>query len=391
MLNIITDDLIDNELHQNDANFIFNELNKINFKDYRLVTLNDSINNSNEIYYYFISSYYHFGFSKNGVIKIPIKKEYEFIFHLKNVKIVFLTTHEPDDFDSIEKLTYYIKENNFNENNFIVVNNNSNLSQYQKELNTDITFYNSNLCLIHEVNLMINHKINFLIDKPKTFCCYVRRSRVHRKILLSYLIKHKLIDDCDWSYLKLDDEFLNNNLYQVSFGENFLNKDDFIQFCQYVNIPNKISEYESHIQNFNHNNMIDWDVTYINNSYQYSYINLVTETLFSSGEIHITEKSIKPFFFFQIPIFMATPNHVKTLRHKFNFDMFDDIIDHSYDSETNHRLRFFMIVEQIKKIHKIKILLPEIYENLRNRLIINQNLVLEILKNNQDYNFFKNL
>ena len=71
--------------------------------------------------------------------------------------------------------------------------------------------------------------------------------------------------------------------------------------------------------------------------------------------------------------------------------MFDDIIDHSYDSETNHRIRFFMIVEQIKKIHNIKILLPEIYENLRNRLIINQNLVLEILKNNKDYNFFKNL
>jgi len=389
MLNIITDDLIDSELHQNDPNFIFSEFNKINFEDYRLVTLNDAINNSNQNYYYFISSYYTFGYGKNGAIKIPIKKEYEFILHLTNVIVVFLTTHEPDDFKSISKLISYINDNNLSEYNFILVNNNSNLSHYKKILNTNVKFYNSNLCLIHEVNLLVRHKVNFLVNKPKIFSCYVRRCRIHRKILLSYLIKNNLIDECDWSYLKYDDEFLSNDLFELNFNENFLIESDLFQFCE--NVPDKISEYESHIQNFNHNNIIDWDATYVNNSYQYSYINLVTETLFNSGEIHITEKSIKPFFFFQIPIFMATPNHVKTLRDKFNFDMFDDIIDHSYDSETNHRLRFFMIVEQIKKIHNIKILLPEIYENLRNRLIINQNLVLEILKNNQDYDFFKNL
>ena len=389
MLNIITDDLIDSELHQNNPHFIFSEFNKINFEDYRLVTLNDSINNPNQTYYYFISSYYTFGYGKNGAIKIPIKKEYEFILHLTNVIVVFLTTHEPDDFKSISKLISYIKDNNLNENNFILVNNNSNLSHYKKILNTNVKFYNSNLCLIHEVNLLVRHKVNFLVNKPKIFSCYVRRRRIHRKILLSYLIKNNLIDDCDWSYLKNNDEFLDDDLFEFNSNENFLIESDLFQFCE--NVPDKISEYESHIKNFNHNNIIDWDATYINNSYQYSYINLVTETLFSSGEIHITEKSIKPFFFFQIPIFMATLNHVKTLRDKFNFDMFDDIIDHSYDSETNHRLRFFMIVEQIKKIHNIKILLPEIYKNLRNRLIINQNLVLEILKNNKDYDFFKNL
>ena len=62
-------------------------------------------------------------------------------------------------------------------------------------------------------------------------------------------------------------------------------------------------------------------------TFKNSYVNIVTETDFSDDVIHITEKSLKPFYYYQLPIFVAPHNHLSELRKIYGFDMFDDIID----------------------------------------------------------------
>jgi len=48
-------------------------------------------------------------------------------------------------------------------------------------------------------------------------------------------------------------------------------------------------------------------------------------------EIFISEKSLKPFAYRQIPIWFAVPGTVQEVRD-LGFDVFDDVIDHSYDT-----------------------------------------------------------
>jgi hypothetical protein len=88
-----------------------------------------------------------------------------------------------------------------------------------------------------------------------------------------------------------------------------------------------------------------------------AFVNFVMETAFERGlgvlsswqTVLISEKSIKPFAYGQVPIFVSYYQQLKYLR-KFGFDLFDDIIDHSYDNEPDPLLRIKLCVDQLEKI-----------------------------------------
>ena len=89
-----------------------------------------------------------------------------------------------------------------------------------------------------------------------------------------------------------------------------------------------------------------------------SFVNFVMETGFErSVSLHtwsvpfFTEKSIKPFAWGQLPIFVSHAGFLQKIRD-FGFDLFDDIIDHSYDSEPDPRIRIKLCVDQLEKICK---------------------------------------
>lgn len=61
--------------------------------------------------------------------------------------------------------------------------------------------------------------------------------------------------------------------------------------------------------------------------------------------IFVTEKSYKAFAWHQFPIWYAVPGLVGKLREA-GFDLFDDIIDHSYDKETDPETRMEKVVAE---------------------------------------------
>ena len=63
----------------------------------------------------------------------------------------------------------------------------------------------------------------------------------------------------------------------------------------------------------------------------------------------MTEKSYKCFALYQIPIWLAPYRAVACYR-ALGFDVFDDIIDHSYDLEINPARRIYMVADQVQKI-----------------------------------------
>jgi len=65
--------------------------------------------------------------------------------------------------------------------------------------------------------------------------------------------------------------------------------------------------------------------------------------------IFLTEKTFKTFDLYQIPMWFAVPGTVDQVR-QLGFDLFDDVIDHSYDTETDPTTRLDLIMDQIKQL-----------------------------------------
>ena len=129
--------------------------------------------------------------------------------------------------------------------------------------------------------------------------------------------------------------------------------------------------------------------TYIN-----SYVNITTESVFNRlpNTVHISEKSFKPFFYYQFPIFVASQGHVKQMKEEYGLDFFDDIIDHSYDDEFDHKKRLIMIIEEIKRLSTVKNELIDFYKSNRDRFENNKKIIINLLEYIQkDYLFFENI
>jgi hypothetical protein len=78
----------------------------------------------------------------------------------------------------------------------------------------------------------------------------------------------------------------------------------------------------------------------------------VTKHLIHHHRPGMTEKSYKCFALFQIPIWLAPYRAVACYR-QLGFDVFDDIIDHSYDLEPDPEQRIVMVADQIEKITEL--------------------------------------
>ena len=78
--------------------------------------------------------------------------------------------------------------------------------------------------------------------------------------------------------------------------------------------------------------------------YSDSRIEIVNETAFFAKGIFVTEKFLNSVYGYNLPIVLSTPGTVDYLRQH-GFDMFDDVIDHSYDSICDPLQRIFAAIE----------------------------------------------
>jgi hypothetical protein len=164
----------------------------------------------------------------------------------------------------------------------------------------------------------------------------------------------------------------------------------------FLNIEQKKSIYEEQYEWFDdrdNTDYINWGETYETLSYKNSYFNITTETEFDTTEIHVTEKSFKPFVAFQFPLILASPGHIHEIRKRYDFDWFDDVIDHSYDNIQNNRDRIFAFANEIKRINDNKNFFIEFYKNNKQRFIMNNLKSMEYAKSslNLDVLFLLNL
>ena len=180
-------------------------------------------------------------------------------------------------------------------------------------------------------------------NKTHKFLCMNNFSKEHRWGIISALHNHMLIDDVLWSYRDSGKKFPNNKFAHYDF-----------QRPTYIDQPLEAEgNVGSQAQNFNQNLNLEG----IYNRTDYTIVN---ETDFDEPHLtSCTEKSYLSLFYETFPIIVSVPGTVQVLKAQ-GFDVFDDVVDHAYDQELDHKKRFDMIINEIKRLKNES---PEVNEN----------------------------
>ena len=383
--------------------FVNNYVNSFSVSQHKIKVksckISEVYENPNQKYYYFIC---HAAINIDDIIKdnkIITNEIKQCLISCDNFNLVFFSHHESDDEDGFKILN----NSDLPKKQIYLINNNYKLNEYVSDYNSQIKVYSvMYLPVVVSATLYDLSGTKFSFDKKERFfMCFNRGPKIHRHSLLVFMLKHNLLDESNWSFIP--------NFFSIYDFENYkqiFDVDEIKNYDKEIKTLNelklKISDHENTELSFDDNN----EITVLNPKYKNvllppeipenyinSYVNLVTETKFLDNEnvIQISEKSFKPFFYYQFPMILATHHHIKAMKEKYDFDFFDDVIDHSYDNEPNQKKRFKLFVNELKRLHDNKENLIEFYRNNQVRFEINKNKVISIMNNDSDYIFFRSL
>ena len=192
-------------------------------------------------------------------------------------------------------------------------------------------------------------------NSDRSFVCLNRHVRPHRLITLSYLLGGGYQDHGVISYLKNPkgnpDVLLDNVSWEFgpdheSIRTQILNGFDLIKTYQgfdhddYHIYERYGAKQNDNIGNFNNR---------LRPMYRNSFVEIVTESTFAEPSFAITEKTAHSFFGCNFPIVLGGCGIISHLR-ELGLDVFDDVVDHSYDLIANPFDRIATAIESNRRL-----------------------------------------
>lgn len=176
-----------------------------------------------------------------------------------------------------------------------------------------------------------------------TFNRITSNDRVYRRILVSSLAQHGLLDQGFVSYSKICPDTHRNHI------------EDLLQYASW-----SAQDMSAHISTLNTVDDLRIDTAHghiPNDSYQLSamdymqrsFVNIVTETCYWGRKLHLTEKIFKPIVA-RMPFILLGPAHNLAYLKSYGFQTFDRWWDESYDSEEDDIKRIDRVISIIKSL-----------------------------------------
>lgn len=325
----------------------------------------------------------------------------------ENITFMYIREHESEtrgDFNAIKK---FISDNNLNESQFLILSNNPNIEHYIEETKSNIQFQKIHLLKLTSSSVFSEVPTLYNSEKDgKFFSCFNKNPKKHRYALLSILDYYNLLNDTNWSLIGKINSSHTNESYKNLLPHDLWEKIDFLKL---KDIELKESDYEISKGYFNTDLSVNnKDFPTIQrggaasggmmlpefvNTFSNNYLNIVTESIFDDDTetIHITEKSIRPFYFYMFPLILSGKGHIKYMRENYGFDFYDDIIDHSYDLEPIQSSRMGLFIKEILRIYNNKDFFIDFYKKNKERFENNKKIVESLSTDKSDYYFFKSI
>ncbi len=280
-----------------------------------------------------------------------------------NIKIVFSNFHEGTNQNPFfSRLILFKDKFNLATNQIVVVTNNKHselfnrhgikvihkpylfgflVDHYRDIKHTSIDYKGTEIGLLN-VNQYLES------EKKKFFLTYNKNTtKTFRIQLILWLIKNKLIDDSYVSIL-----IKNNNFNKRELDSNEIELNGLAEYYdEFDKIGFNVLDWDYP----NHKNDVFSNLKYTTKShYADTYFNIITETSFENNSLNLTEKSFKAFANchpFLIIGDMDTHKYLQSL----GFELYDELIDYSFDSMPDNQKRLNDALGQIRKVHKLGI------------------------------------
>ena len=225
---------------------------------------------------------------------------------------------------------------------FILITSLENLESYVNYKNVSIVPWGGDI-----TNQMIEYKRlpNILeknLESNTTFLTLNRNNRTARRYFLSFLLGLNLKDHGLISCMFRDElPTTPTHIWKFTSQEDI--KEVFEVGYQKLlttafDISDSIDIYPEK-DNDNYNNFLSVLTPY----YQNTFIEFINETSYTETAFLVTEKTANCFYGCSFPIWISSPGIVKFLR-TLGLDVFDDVIDHSYDNELHPIRRMYLAI-----------------------------------------------
>ena len=272
-----------------------------------------------------------------------------------NMQTILLRVVDDISFKGTEKFLLELCSNN-PYNKFFIFLSNFNYVGMDHLQNVKIIYWPEFLYEIDSyAKLNPQEEKNFNTSKP--WVSLNRNVHPHRLTLVSYLYGLQLQSKINISLLKMyyqlpvSKKFL--DIVNWDFSENSYEIQDIV-FKGFENVLEEESfltkntdSYElapgtETILSFSNAKNFDNNLRHIYNN---SFVEIIAETTYLPGLGMVTEKYLNSVYGYNFPILISSPGTVSHLR-SIGFDMFDDIIDHSYDLIQDPLLRIESAIKQ---------------------------------------------
>ena len=214
----------------------------------------------------------------------------------------------------------------------------------------------------------------------KHFLCLMRRARIDRMFFFGELIEYPWWEDMNVLDLSIG-SFGSDGNYYFGYYENYF-KPGIMDMLPITWDTYPVTDDMQHV--FLTNNNIN------------QLVNIVVESIIITNDLtfnrlFVTEKSMKPFYYYQMPIFMGQKGLVKLIRD-LGYDVFDDYFEgHYYDDIESDFIRMKEVLKVADNFLKKypKEMLGELKNNLINRLDHNLNVARTFSETKYHKTFFE--
>jgi hypothetical protein len=252
-------------------------------------------------------------------------------------------------------------------------------------------------CMLQYDNFKkITPAIDKNFDSTITFACLNRLMRFSRLTLVSYLLgngldqhgfisfdatlldsrsdgkfdswkQHSWLDYCHW------------DLSTISIVEQKLILQGFEELKTSSNIQTQALEGINQLWKTQKNNIVDNFVNFLAPIYKNTFIEIVGETTYCEPSFLVTEKTLNTIWGCNFPIIIGGQGIISHLQNDLGIDVFDDIIDHSYDNEADPVKRLTQAINLNKDLlinnDRVKNLWKQsIHRFIKNNEIVNNQL-----------------
>lgn len=240
---------------------------------------------------------------------------------------------------------------------------NSNIILFTSVENLELELDEPNLHIIPWGGDWVNQKTEYSqlapvldknFDSSRTYISLNRNVRSHRLVTLSYLFGKNYDRTGVITYLKnhhMPDSFLDTVSWEFSPEHDQLRTTILDGFeCIKSNQSLATDSYDVYRQ---------YGTAEIDNAgnfenrlrmmYRDSFVEIVSESVFSTPSFILTEKTANSFFGCNFPIILGGCGIVAHLR-ELGLDMYDDVVDHSYDTIANPLDRIVLAIESNRRL-----------------------------------------